>query len=122
MIDIIDFGLGVDQFDKVFYDRNDIEFGQYLLVHFDIQFEFFIHPIPSYFAEVVPLVREEQFVDNSTCSVFVWRFGISQLTVDVLHRFFFGVGRVLLQGVVYDGIVWGVGIEFVQQDGFNLSF
>ena len=62
--------------------------------------EFLVHSVTSYLTKVVTLVGEEQLVDNTACSFFIWRLGITQLTVDMLHGFLLGVGWVFLKGVV----------------------
>ena len=105
VIDIIDLCFRVDQLDQVFYYGNDIFLGQDLLVHLDIKTQFLIHSVTSYLTQVISLVGEEQFVDDTASSFLIGRLRITQLTINVLYRFFFRVGRVLLQGIVNNGIV-----------------
>ena len=96
VVDIIDFRFGIDKFDQIFYDGDDIFLGQDLLVHSDIESQFLVHSIASYLAQIVTLVGEKQLIDDTTCRLLIGRLGITQLTIDMLDRFLFGVGRILL--------------------------
>ncbi len=118
---IIDFRFGVDQFDQILDDGNDVFFGQDLFVHPNVKPEFFIHPVAAYLTEVIALVGKEKFIDNTACGFLIRRFGVTQLTVDMLYGLLFGVGRVFLQGVVDNGIIRLCIVLLVQQDGLYIG-
>ena len=53
VVDIVHFCLGVDQFDQVFNDANDVFFSQYLYICFDLELEFLIQSVATDFTEIV---------------------------------------------------------------------
>ena len=113
MVDIINIGPGIYQLDQMFDDFDNIFFGQNSHLRFDIQIQFFIDPVTTYFSEVITFIREEKLVDNIAGCSFIRRFRITQLPVDMKHCFFFRVTRVFLQGVVNNGKILLILILFV---------
>ena len=120
VIDIINLRFGVDQFDQVFNNGNDVVLGQDLLVHSDIKTQFLVHSVSTNLTKVVSLIREEKLVDNSTGRFLIGRLGITQLTIDVLNCLFLRVCWILLQGVVDDGVIRLGIVLLVKQDGFYI--
>src|SRR5690606_39630817 len=84
---------------------NDIFLGKHLLVHWDIKTQFFIHSVTTYLTQIISLVAEEKFVDNSTSSFLIGRFGITQLSIYMFYRFLFRVGWIFLQSIMDNGII-----------------
>ena len=118
MVNIINFRLGIDQFDQMFDDFDDVLFGQHADIHGGVEVQFLVDTIAAHFAEVVPFVGEEEFLERGACGLFIRRGCGAQLEVDVFDGLLFGVGRVLLQGVGDDRIVLRV-VLLVEKDGFD---
>src|SRR5690606_40887786 len=91
VVDIIHFGFGIDQVDQILHDSNDILTSQNFGLGIGIQLQFAIDAVTSYITQIITFVREEQTVDNTTRSLFIWWFGVTQLTIDMFYRFFFRV-------------------------------
>ncbi len=119
VVNIIHYGFGVDQADQVFYDKNNILGGQHALIGVDIQSQFFIDAVTSHFAQIIAFFTEEQALNNITGGLFIRRFGISQLTVDLFHRFLLGIGIVLGECVENNMVIGYIHIVAVQNDRFR---
>ena len=105
VVDIIDFRLLVDQADEVLDNRYDVLFCQYQGLFAGLQLKLAVNLVASYFAKVVPLIGEEQLIDNTASRFLVGRISTAQLAVNVLYRFYFGARRVFLQRIVYNGVI-----------------
>ena len=119
VVDVVHIGLRVHEVDEELDDEDDVVLGQGpgLLGHVDAELP--VDPETAHLTEVVPLLAEEQLVDDATGRVHVRRLGVPQLAVDVLHGLLLRVGRVLLEGVVDDGVVGLVDVLLVQDDGLR---
>ena len=122
VINIIDLSFGVDQLDQIFYNGNDIFLGQDLLVHSNIQSQFFVHSITSNLSKVITLIGKEQFIYNTTCCFLIGWLSITQLTIDMFNSLFFRVRWILLKGVMDNGIITLCIILFVQKNSLHISF
>ena len=120
VVDIVHFCLGVDQFDQVFDDSNDVFLGQYLYIGFDLELEFLVQTVATDFAEIVSGLGEEELVNDAPCRLLIGRLGISQLAINVFHRFFFRVRRIFLKRVVDNGVVRMLCVLAVQKNGRNV--
>ena len=56
MVDIIDIGFRVDKLDKIFYNFNNVFFGEDLDVGIDLEVEFLVDTETSHVTEVVATV------------------------------------------------------------------
>ncbi|CAI8266327.1 MAG: Uncharacterised protein [Flavobacteriia bacterium] len=117
VIDVVHLRFGVDQFDQVLDDADDVLLGQYLDVRFDLEFELFVQTVTTDFSKVVSRLREKQLIDDSPGRLLIGRLSISKLSVNVFYRFFFRVGRIFLKRVVNDGVVRVFCVLTVQQNG-----
>ena len=102
MVDIIDVGLLVNQFDKVFDNRRDVGLRQHahLVGHGKVQFR--VDAVASHLTEVVTLVREEELLDDAAGGLLVGRFRVAQLAIDIFDSLLRVVGGVFLQRVIDD--------------------
>ncbi len=105
MVNVIDHRLGVDQFDQVFDDLNDVFLGEYTGVDINVEIQFLVDTVTTHIAQVIPLLREEEVVDHLACTRVVGRLGTAQLSVDMPDGIDLRVAGVFLQGVVDDGVV-----------------
>ena len=110
MVNIVNGGVGVDEFDQVFDDFHDVRLGEHTHGRIDIQGQFLIQTVTAYAAQVVALLGEEELIDDVTGGSLIRRFGITQLFGDVVDSLDFRLSRVLLQGVVDDGIFRRIGL------------
>ena len=116
VVDVVHIGLRVHEVDEELDDEDDVILGQGagLLGHVDAELP--VDPEPAHLTEVVALLGEEQLVDHTAGGVHVRRLCIPQLTVDVFHGLLLRVGRVLLEGVVDDGVIRLVDVLLVEDD------
>ena len=105
VVDIIHFGMGVDQLDQMLDDADDVFLGQDPGFQRDVQLQLAVDTVTSHLAQVVTLVGEKQFLDNASGRFFIWRFGITQLPVYEFHGLLGVVGRVLLQSIENNGTI-----------------
>ena len=119
VVDVVHLALGVDQFDQVLHDGDDVLLGEHLYGQRGVEPQFFVDPVTAYIAQRIAGVREEQFFDDAACGLFIRRFGVAQLPVYVFDGLLFGVGRVFLKGVVNDGIFGAGAVFLVQEDGLH---
>ena len=64
MVDVIDSRLGVDELDEILDDLDDVSVGQHPCLRVCGKAEFLVETEPSDISEVVPLLGEEEFVDD----------------------------------------------------------
>lgn len=129
VIDVINFCFLVDQVNQIFYDRDDVFVSKYQCFFINIQFQFVVDFVVFYFFEVVMFIGEEQFIDDIVGGFFIGWICIVQLLVDILYCFYFRIGRVFLQCIVYNGVIL-VNFIFLQdncfgfciEDKFNIVF
>jgi len=108
VVDIVHVGLRVDQQNQVTDDGDDILPRQDPYVRRDVQIQFLVDTETPHISQVVTLVRKEQLFDHVARSRLVGRLRVTQLAVDIDDGLFFGVARVFLQGIVYDGEIGAV--------------
>ena len=121
VVDIVDRGPGVDQGDQVLDDLDDVGVGEHTDTRVDRQAELLVQAVTAHASEVIALLGEEELVDDVAGGGLVRRFGVAELLVDEVDSFDLRIGRVLLQGVVDDGVLGGVGLVLLQQDGLDIS-
>ena len=109
MVDIIYFSFGIHQVDQVLHNGDDVFLGEHLLLNVYVKTQLLVHSVTPNLSQVVTLLREEKLVDDALCCLIIRRFCITQLPVNVFYRFLFGIGRILLKGVVYDDLRVGGG-------------
>ena len=71
VIYIVDICLGINKFNKISDNFNNIFSGKNLNIHFCVKSQFFIYPVSSYFTQIVSFVGEEKLVNNIACGSFV---------------------------------------------------
>ena len=95
MVDIINSGIGINQLDEIFYDFNNIVFSQHTGIHVCVESQLLIDTVTSYLTEVITLIREEQVLEDFTCTGIICRICIAQLAIDVVDGFFLRVAGIL---------------------------
>ena len=105
MVDIIDSCLRVNQLYEEFDNLNNILFGQNPYIHIGVESQLLVDSVATYFTQVVTLVREEQVLDNLTCTCIIGRIGITQLAIYVEHGLLLRVRRVFLKRIEDDGVI-----------------
>ena len=105
MVDIIHLGIGVDKFNEILDNLDDIFLGKHTYIHICMEVQLVVDTVTTYFTQVITLITEEQIIDYLTCACIIGRICISQLSVDKEHSFLFAVGNILLQSVEDGGIV-----------------
>ena len=121
VVDIVDGGLGVDQLDQVLDDLDDVIVGKHPHVGGRGKAQLLVQAVAAHVSEVVPLLGEEEFVDDVPCGSLIRRFGIAELLVDVVDSFDLRVGRILLESVEYDSIFIGVRLILLEEDGLDIG-
>ena len=119
VVDIIDFGIGVDELHQVFDNLNHVLLGERARLHRNGHIEFAVDAVASHFAKVVSLVGEEEVLDDLACGDIIGRLCVAELAIDIQHRLLLGVRRVFLEGVEDDRILSLVRLLFVQEDGLG---
>ena len=121
MVDIVDRGPGVDQLDEILDDLDDVGVRQNPDTRIDREAELLVQAVAAHASEVIALLGEEELVDDVAGGGLVRRFGVAELLVDEVDSFDLRIGRVLLQGVVDDGIFRRIGLVLLQQDGLDIG-
>ncbi len=120
VVDIVHFCLGVDQFDEVADNGDDVLIGQHARLLGNVEVQFFVNTITSDFAEVVSFIREEELVEGGARGLLVGRRCALQLQVYVFYGFLARLCRVFLQGVENDGVVHHFLIFLMEQHGLDV--
>ena len=105
MVDIIDVALGVDKFNKIFDNGDDILTGKHLHIHRSVEFQLLVDSVTSHLAEVVTLLREEEVLDHLTCRLLIRRLGVAKLAIDILHSLDLRICGVFLKSVEDDAVI-----------------
>ena len=122
VVDIVDGGLAVNQFDEIFDNLNNIFVRQHTHVHIGRKVELVVDAVATHFTQVVTLFREEKVVDDIACAGIVGGVGIAELTIDIKHGLLFRVGGVFLQGVENNGIVGCGSLFVVNENALRTAF
>ena len=122
VVDIIDIGLRVDKLDEILDNLDDVLLGQHLDIHGGVEGELLVDTVTAYLAEVVTLFREEKVGDYLAGRRVIWRLGVAQLPVYILDSLLLGVCGIFLEGVEDDGVVRGVCLFLVEEDGVDAGF
>ena len=131
VVNIVNLGLVVDQGNYVTHNGDNVFLGQYQVVIVDIGQQLAVDFETTYFAKVVTLVGEEQFINDTASRLVIRWIRTAQLAVDIVYRFYFTGSRVLRQGIVDDGkILFNIlalqddsrHIGVVVQDEFDVLF
>ena len=120
MVDIVDSRLRVDQLDKVLDDLDDVELGEYPCLGICGKTKLLVETETSDRAQVISLFREEELVDHVLGCGLIRRFRVAELFVDVFDSLVLSVGRILLEGVEYDGIFVGICLVLLEKDGLDV--
>ena len=96
MIDIVDLRALVHQSDQVLNDGDDVFLGEYQGLVIRTGVELAVDLVAAHLTEVVPLIAEEQLIDDTAGGLFVRRVTAAQLAVDVLYGLDLTTGRILL--------------------------
>ena len=121
VINVVDFCHLVHQGHQETNDGDDVFFRQHQYLFRDIQLQFLVDLVAPYFTQVVAFIREEQLLDDATCRFFIGGISTAQLAIDVLYRFQFRTGRVLLQGIIDNGVIL-FDVFFLQDDRSHRCF
>ena len=95
MVDVVHRALLLLQLDQVVDDRDDVLLGQRGRRHRDVEPELAVHPVASDVAEVVPLLVEEEPVDQGLGGLQIGRIAGAELLVDGGQGVLFGADDVL---------------------------
>ena len=115
MVDIINDGFRVDKLDKVLDDFDNIFFRKHSDIHVGGEVQLTVDSVTSYVTQVISLLREEQVVDDLTCTGIISRVSITQLTINVQDGFLLRVARVFLERIEDDGVVRLVSLFLMNQ-------
>ena len=121
VVDIVHRSLRVDELDEILDDLDDVRLGQHAHVGIDGEVQLLVEAVPSHVAEVVALLGEEELLDDVAGGVFIRRFRIAELLVDVVHSLDLGVGRILLERVENDIVLRGAGLVLLEKDGLDVG-
>ena len=122
MVNIIHICFWINQLNQIFDDFNDIFLREDTHVHISRQIQFLVDSVTTYITKVISFFWEEQVVDNFTCTCIIGRIGVTQLTIDIQHSFFFRVTRVLLQSIIYNREIRLIRLVLMQKDVLNSRF
>ena len=120
MVDIVDSSLGVDELDEILDDLDNVVVGQHPDLGICGEAEFLVQAEPSDNAQIIPLLGEEELVDDIPGSRLIRRFRVAELFVDIVDSLDLRVGRIFLEGVVDDGVLVGVGLVFLEEYGLDV--
>ena len=106
MVDVVDECLLVHEAHEVLHDLDNVLLGKDERLHVGIHLELAVDLIATYLTQVVPFVREEQLVDDTTRRIVIWRIGTTELLIDIIYRLHLRAGGVFSEGVVDDRIIF----------------
>jgi hypothetical protein len=89
----------VDKLNKIFNDLNNIFLSQDTNINISIKIQFLIDTITTYLTQIITLIREEQVLENLTCTCVICRISITQLTIDIVNSFLLRVTWILCQSI-----------------------
>ena len=119
MVNIIHIGLRVNQLDQVLNDFNNIFLRKNTHIHISRQIQLLVNSVATYITQVISLFREEQVIDNLTCTGIIGRVCITQLAIDIQYSFLLRVTRVFLERVIYNRIVRLIRLFLVYKNVLN---
>ena len=99
MVNIIDIGFTVNQFNEILDNFNDVLTSQYAHCWINVHIQFTVDAVTTNIAQVIALVTKEEVENYFFCTGIVSRISISQLTVDISNSFLFTITCILHQGV-----------------------
>ena len=121
VVNVVNLRLRIAQLDEVLYDGDNIILRKNLIGRIGLNSELLVQAVATNLSEAVALLAKEQLVDDAAGGVFVGRFGVAKLAVDVLHGFNLRIGRILLKRVVNDGEFSFGNVFFVKQNSRNIA-
>ena len=116
MVDVVHLGARVDELDEILDNGDDVLARKRADFGIDLQPQLLVDTETAHVAQIVTLVREEELLDHVARRSLIGRFGSAQLPVDVDDSLLFGVARVFLQRIIYNGEIDARRILLVQQD------
>ena len=116
VVDVVHLGARVDELDEVLDNGDDVLARKRADFGIDLQPQLLVDTETAHVAQIVTLVREEELLDHVARRSLIGRFGSAQLPVDVDDSLLFGVARVFLQRIIYNGEIDARRILLVQQD------
>ena len=102
VVNIVNCSIGVDQFDQIFDNLDDVFLGEHTHIRINIKIQLLIDTIAADITQVVTLVREEQVLEDFTCTCIISRVSITELLVDVADSLNLRVALVFLQSLEDD--------------------
>ena len=115
VVDIVNIRFGVDQFNQVSDDGNDILLRQHLHLFRHVERQFLVDTVTSYLTEVVTFFREEQVSDYFACARIIGWFCVTQLTIDIMDCLLFRVTCIFLESIENDCVIARIHIFLVQK-------
>ena len=122
MVNIIDISLRVDELDQVLDDGDNILAGKNTVVDWSRKTKLLVDTIATYLTEVIALIAEEEVLNHFACRSIIGRLSVTKLTIDVDDSLLLGVGGVLLQRIVDDGIIIKLGIIALEKHCLGTAF
>ena len=122
MVNIIDISLRVDELNQVLDDGDNILAGKNTVVDWSSKTKLLVDTIATYLTEVIALVAEEEVLNYFACRSIIGRLSVTKLTIDVDDSLLLGVGGVLLQRIVDDGIIIKLGIIALEKHCLGTAF
>ena len=122
VVNIIDNCLGVDKFNQILDNLNDIFLRKHADTHVCRQIQLLVDSVTAYIAQIISLFREEQIINNLTGTRIISRVCITQLAIDIQHCLLLRVTRVFLQRIIDNRIIRLVLLFLVNQNILNTRF
>ena len=105
VVDIVHFSIGVNQFDQIFDNLDNILFCQNTNIIGNRHIQLTVDTVATYLTEVITLLREEQVLNHLACRCIIGRLCITQLTIDIENSLFLGFSRVFLESIEDNRVV-----------------
>ena len=121
MIDIVYCPFALLKINQIFYDGNNVIFGQGCNIFGNIQVEFNIHPVTADISKIVSFWIEEQPINQIFCRVKVGGFTRTQLRVNCFQCIFRGA-RSIFQYRVRNNGAWGCIVSLEQPKFLQICF
>ena len=121
MVDIVNCCTRVDQLNKIFNDLNNIFLSQDTNINVSIKIQFLIDTITTYLTQIITLIREEQVLENLTCTCVICRISITQLTIDIVNSFLLRVTWILCQSIEDNSKLVGSFLILMKQNSLRTT-
>ena len=121
VVNIIDAGLGVDEFYQILDNLDDVLLGEHSHIRVCVETQLVVDAVAAHVAQVITLLAEEEVEYDLLGAGIVNRVSVAQLLVDVADGFLLTVRGILLESVEDDAVIGGLSVFLVNEDRSDVA-